>query len=494
MVTSRNQVCPCGSGKKYKKCCMVRERVVHINKMQVARFYERKHLLTSMMLDFVWGKLTQREFESLKSDFEIRTGLHVSENMHTMMFQFYAVFMHRYKNNLRGIDWFVKEAGIRLDSDIRAYAKTWTNLKFRLIQAVDFTEEIIHFEDMITKETYSFANIKENVPDTICQHEGTIGLLEKNNQQYYFNGVRVFVQPNGLQRAKRKIESLMKETGMSYEEVMMEYTPEVLAEMLSEDNQTNYSEEDVPLLMELGLEHLPVYAMDFLTFYKEKTTGKKGNTVRKYRESLQDFNELLKRNGIIDLSNIDEKMWKRLLTKEYYDMFKTMTKTQITDLISTLKAYLQWKNRKGKATDWPGLADFLKEEERQLIHAVQFQNSFFPNLHAYMGTQTHEMLKLLRGEIVKDGEVIEGIFEILRRNKQSFRVVRLKSSQPSNENTKGSKNEEYTISGSDIEMEYAEEGLIFSGGITKGRINMWELLRIDEVYPRGAKPYLRKSE
>lgn len=104
------------------------------------------------------------------------------------------------------------------------------------------------------------------------------------------------------------------------------------------------------------------------------------------------------------------------------------------------------------------------------------------------------MLKLLRGEIVKDGEVIEGVFEILKRNKQSFRVVRLKSSQPSNENTKGSKNEEYTISGSDIEMEYAEEGIIFSGGITKGRINMWELLRIDEVYPRGAKPYLRKNE
>ena len=28
METSRNQPCPCGSGKKYKRCCAVRERLV----------------------------------------------------------------------------------------------------------------------------------------------------------------------------------------------------------------------------------------------------------------------------------------------------------------------------------------------------------------------------------------------------------------------------------------------------------------------------------
>jgi hypothetical protein len=351
---------------------------------------------------------------------------------------------------------------------------------------IDITKDNILFEDMFTKNTYSVPYIKENVPPSIDKFDGTIGLLEKNNEKYYFNGVRVFVGAQSVARAKGKIESLMKEERMTYEEVMLAYSPEVLAEMLNKENQNPYREEDVPLLMELGLEHLPSYAMDFLSFYKEKTKGKKGNTVRKYRESLHDFNEVLKRNGIVDLSEVDAGLWKRLLAKEYYDMYETMTKTQITDLLSTLKAFLQWMKRNSEAAVWPGLSDYLKEEEIQFIHAVQFPNSFFPNRHAYLGVHGLELVKLLKGEIVKDGKMIEGVFEIIKRNKQSFRVVRLKNSQ----RISLSKIEEYTITGADIEMEYADEGIIFTGKITKGRINMWELLRIEEVYPRGAKPFV----
>ncbi|MGM0834767.1 MAG: SEC-C metal-binding domain-containing protein [Bacillota bacterium] len=486
MEISRNQACPCGSGKKYKKCCMVREHVVDIHRLQVQRFYERKHLLTTMLTEFVWGNMNYSDHKGVQTIFEKRTGLSLKENVNSMMFQFYSLFMHRYENNLRGIEWFCKAQGSQLEPALRAYAKSWTSLVFRLVHVIEITKDNILFEDMFTKNTYSVPNIKENVPPSIDKFDGTIGLLEKNNEKYYFNGVRVFVGAQSVARAKGKIESLMKEERMTYEEVMMAYSPEVLAEMLNKENQNPYREEDVPLLMDLGLEHLPSYAMDFLAFYKEKIKGKKGNTVRKYRDSLHDFNEVLKRNGIVDLAEVDAELWKRLLAKEYYDMYETMTKTQITDLMSTLKAFLQWMKRNSEAAVWPGLADYLKEEEIQFIHAVQFPNSFFPNRHAYLGVHGHEMVKLLKGEIVKDGKMIEGVFEIMKRNKQSFRVVRLKNSQ----RISLSKIEEYTITGADIEMEYADEGIIFTGKITKGRINMWELLEIVEVYPRCAKPFV----
>jgi hypothetical protein len=465
---------------------MLREQVVDINRLQVERFYERKHLLTTMLTDFVWGNMHYSDHKRVQTIFEKRTGLSLKENVNSMMFQFYSLFMHRYENNLRGIEWFCKGHWSRLEPALRAYAKSWTSLVFRLVHVIDITKDNILFEDMITKNTYSVPNIKENVPPSIGQFDGTIGLLEKNNEKYYFNGVRVFVGAQSVAYAKGKIESLMKEKRMSYDEVMMTYTPEILAEMLNKGNHIQYKEEDILLLMELGLEHLPSYAKDFLAFYKEKTKGKKGNTVRKYRESLHDFNEVLKRNGIVNLSEVDAGLWKRLLAKEYYDMYETMTKTQITDLLSTLKAFLQWMKRNSEAAVWPGIADYLKEEEIQFVHAVQFPNSFFPNRHAYLGAYGHEMVKLLKGEIVKDGKMIEGVFEIIRRNKQSFRVVRLKNSQ----RISLSKIEEYTITGADIDMEYADEGIIFTGKITKGRINMWELLEIVEVYPRGAKPFV----
>ncbi|WP_078380001.1 SEC-C domain-containing protein [Sutcliffiella halmapala] len=484
MAISRNQACPCGSGKKYKKCCMNKDKVIDIFKLQEERFYERKHELTTMITDFVWGKMDHREHKRLQTIFDTRTGQSVDKEAVPMMFHFFTLFIHRYENGHRGIEWFYKERKNHLNSDLKAMAKRWTNLKFYPVQATEIAADVIIFEDMITKEAYPVANTYGNVPSSIKQGDGTIGLLELNNEKYYFNGVKVFMASNNLIRAKHKIESLMKTTGMAYDAVMMEYTLEVLAVMLSGDKQHRYNNEDIAILEDLGLEHLPVYSGDFLAFFKEKTKGKKENTIRKYRESLQDLNEVLKRNHIVDLIEIEEKTWKSLLSKDYFDMFEVMTKTQITDFLSTFKAFLQWMKRNKKGMLWTGLADFIKEEESQFINAVQLPHTFFANRHGDFGLKMNELAKLLRGEIVIDSPKIAGLFEIVKRNKQSFRVILLSGS---NKELEG---KQYTISGSDVHMEYLEEGLLFTGEITKGRINMWELLEMEGGYPRTAKPFL----
>lgn len=74
MATSRNQVCPCGSGKKYKKCCMVKSKVVEIHKLQEERFYEQKHELTLIVTEFMWGKMDHREHDRLQAIFDKKVG------------------------------------------------------------------------------------------------------------------------------------------------------------------------------------------------------------------------------------------------------------------------------------------------------------------------------------------------------------------------------------------------------------------------------------
>lgn len=469
---------------------MVKQKVTDLHKASEKRFFERKEILVNLSTEFVWGKLTSFDHKRLEQIFEKRTERTVSEHGRSIMYHFFTLFIHRYENGLRGIEWFYNEKGPLLEPQLREMASNWTKLQFSLVQIVKFSDEIITYEDVITNKTYPVVVYEGHIADELNVGDGTIGLLELHNQKYYFNGVRTYQDAKRIDRTKRKIELLMQETGLSYEKVMMEYTLEILAEMLSDSLPFRVQEEDIPLYEELGLAHLPLYAEDFVGFYKEKTAGKKGNTLRKYRDSLKDVNELLMRNGYTDLKPIDEKTWIRLLSKEFFDMYEIMTKTLITDLISSLKAFAGWMKKNQKNTLWTGLAEFIKEEESQFISAVQFHNSFFPTYHREMARSSSEAVNILRGDISPNSEIIEGAFEIIKQNKQSFRVrqISVKGSRVKKEN----RNLEYTISARDAQIKHAEEGLLFYGRIAIGRKNLWELLTIDKAYPRSARKFIEK--
>ena len=49
MEVGRNDLCPCGSGKKYKKCCMKNEKVVEIGQLKLNRFFQLKMQLVENM-------------------------------------------------------------------------------------------------------------------------------------------------------------------------------------------------------------------------------------------------------------------------------------------------------------------------------------------------------------------------------------------------------------------------------------------------------------
>ena len=49
MDIGRNELCPCGSGKKYKKCCMKKEKNTitkeYINEEDIEEIYEKINLI-----------------------------------------------------------------------------------------------------------------------------------------------------------------------------------------------------------------------------------------------------------------------------------------------------------------------------------------------------------------------------------------------------------------------------------------------------------------
>lgn len=49
MLIGRNDLCPCGSGKKYKKCCMRKDSVIEIARMREERFFQLKLIFRTLV-------------------------------------------------------------------------------------------------------------------------------------------------------------------------------------------------------------------------------------------------------------------------------------------------------------------------------------------------------------------------------------------------------------------------------------------------------------
>lgn len=232
MEPRRNDPCTCGSGKKYKKCCMKKANVVMLHEVKEERFYQQKFVLVGKIKDFLSKKISVSKQYQLHTEFKRRTQHSLDGNAENQLFDFWLIFFHRFEHDARLIELFLKENSTRLSEEEREMALTWQSLRPKLVQAVEKNDEIITFEDMLTKEQYPVANTKENLP-SFGPWFGTIGLLEHFENKFYFNGVRLFRGPDHLVHVAKKIEELQKETNLKHEDIMTDYYPEILAALIT---------------------------------------------------------------------------------------------------------------------------------------------------------------------------------------------------------------------------------------------------------------------
>ena len=66
MEVGRNDLCPCGSGKKYKKCCMKKEKVVEIGQLKLNRFFQLKMQLVENMTNEMATSFSYKERMEIK--------------------------------------------------------------------------------------------------------------------------------------------------------------------------------------------------------------------------------------------------------------------------------------------------------------------------------------------------------------------------------------------------------------------------------------------
>ncbi|MDX5475146.1 MAG: SEC-C domain-containing protein [Bacillaceae bacterium] len=250
----RNDPCPCGSGKKYKKCCLKNVAVEETMKVIEERFFQLKHELVNKLNKYVNDTISFQEYNQLFNIFVKRTEGKINKNVEKGFFQFWLFFFYQ-AGDSRIIEKFAKLNIDKLSSDERELLKNWISLKPQLVQAIQNNEEYIVFENMFSKETYKVAKHKENVANSLPWF-GSLSLLEAFNERFYFNGAKLFVEPFRLYYAKEKILSLVKEENITEEQVMMEYYPELIATLLERSNEskTEKKVEEITSIYEINNE------------------------------------------------------------------------------------------------------------------------------------------------------------------------------------------------------------------------------------------------
>jgi hypothetical protein len=235
MKVNRNDLCPCGSGKKYKKCCMIKEQVLEVEELKLERFFVQRHALVLKLKQFLEVSHSMKSYLQLKLEFRTRIKQILSEDIEEGYFQYWMFFFRTYENGKRGIEWFIEERGKQLSESERGLAEEWLAMKPSLVQAVDRLESDIVFEDAFSKERFIIRDIKENV-GTFIPWFGTFSLIENFDGHSYFNGVRSFYDPSSFNQVKKKLIEWAGQTTDSIEKLMFDRYPELIV-LLEEKKQ-----------------------------------------------------------------------------------------------------------------------------------------------------------------------------------------------------------------------------------------------------------------
>lgn len=244
MAVGRNDPCPCGSGQKFKNCCLQKQNVEEMAAYKREQFYQAKQQLVEQIGRFLESKIFHEDYKKMKSEFKQRTNGQIQEEIEESFFIFWTFFYYRFSDGLRGIDWFKQARGKNLDVKQKRMLDVWVDMQPRFLQLIDREGDHVIFEDKDTKKRFPVSVDKENLPHQ-APWLSTFGMIEEFDGYYYFNGFWMGVEPGQLDKARGKAADLLEETGLSQAEVYEQYFLEIITALLDRSRNNHVFEREV---------------------------------------------------------------------------------------------------------------------------------------------------------------------------------------------------------------------------------------------------------
>lgn len=241
----RNDRCSCGSGKKYKNCCMIKEQTRIFVKSEIDRYSQAEKDLTTLIIKYLRSKENESNFELA---IEKYFGGELSEiniddsefnffmSWYVKNYEFNSPFIDRlYEKEEKNISFEVKELLLNLKvSNLYLYKiKNTLNGKITLQNMNDNSE--IEFYDELLEENV-------NIDDVIYARIYKTGKLYK-----LFGGamfIPYFIVDEVLEDIKKAWENYDKST--SYKDFLQIYSIEIIKKLITDspDDRIIYNEDN----------------------------------------------------------------------------------------------------------------------------------------------------------------------------------------------------------------------------------------------------------
>lgn len=151
MSVGRNELCPCGSGKKYKKCCGVVTPITQLRSIHEQKLRKEYAVWIERLNNFVGGQLSNEMLNKAREVFADQVGLQKEEVLRaewmTHFINWYILDVQT--NGTTLLESFIKQHGRKMEQDLR---RAFMQLSLGVYEVEQMDDEVLTVRDLATGE------------------------------------------------------------------------------------------------------------------------------------------------------------------------------------------------------------------------------------------------------------------------------------------------------------------------------------------------------
>jgi hypothetical protein len=198
----RNQLCPCGSGKKYKKCCMGKKEEYGRFSLRDLRLKEIRDEMFDAISHFYSMQVTPEEEKKAEKVF----GRSVAEEF-PVIFMNWVITFYKDSEGKTLLERFKEKQWFYLDKDERVVVNALQNARFTLAEVSEIVKgKGVKVNDLLNEGNVFFLN---DVSLSLQVHKWDVllGMIADLEGQYYALGAGLSLKRNIYDRCLNKIRS-----------------------------------------------------------------------------------------------------------------------------------------------------------------------------------------------------------------------------------------------------------------------------------------------
>jgi hypothetical protein len=153
MSVGRNELCPCGSGKKYKKCCGVVTPITELRSRHEQKLQKEYAGWVERLNHFVGGNVTSDAIQEARSRFADEVGLSEESVMRpewaAHFFNWCVLDVKMSGSTL--LENYVKQHGRRMEPDLR---RAFARLHLNVYEIIEVERDVLTLQQPLSKETH----------------------------------------------------------------------------------------------------------------------------------------------------------------------------------------------------------------------------------------------------------------------------------------------------------------------------------------------------